>query len=206
MGDREDWYRSAEWNDAIEAAFRARLKRARRKEQYLRIQASYLSKRYPDIALRLLDEYFSMPDKFDNAVAHQQRAEALLLLGRRDEALEAYEAALRRETEFPQLRSHTYLDYPYLVAVDRIKMLYERVLEILDARKGELMFPVDHFMWHAARALIFSDQGSQSEAREEALAAIIVADVEHSGFRYHPAIGLVGDRYKETLKRLKGLH
>lgn len=204
MSDRDDWYRSAEWNDAIEASFRARLKRARRKEQYLRIQASCLAKRYPHIALRLLDEYFAMPDKFDNAIAYNHRAEALLSLGRRDEALEAYEAALRREAEFPSSRTQTYVTYPYLVAVNQIKARYARALEVLEARKGELMFPVDRFMWHAARSLIFSEQGERASARQEALAATAAAATEHSGFRNHPTIGLVGDRHEKTLERLRG--
>ena len=66
---REDWYRNEEWNEEIEEAFFVKLKRARRKEQYLRIQASIIAPIYPNIALSLLKQYFTLDDNFDHAQA-----------------------------------------------------------------------------------------------------------------------------------------
>ena len=63
----EDWFRNRDWNDKIEAAFYEKLRRARRKEQYLRIQACILADSCPKVALKLLDEYFELKDDFDHA-------------------------------------------------------------------------------------------------------------------------------------------
>jgi len=203
---REDWYRNREWNEQIASAFRSKLSRARRKEQYLRIQASCLAKTYPIAALELLDEYFALPDKFDHAAGHVTRAEALLALGRESEAIEAYEAALCREVDFPKLKTQAFLELPYLVALRKIASHYERALEILNQRKGDLIFPADHFMWHTSRALILSAMGDLNAARIDARAAFEAAAKDRSGFRFHPTIGLVSERHAEALGRLRQFH
>src|ERR1700732_2357892 len=105
MGSRDDWFRRTKWSEAIATEFWARLRRARRKEQYLRIQAAYLTESYPEVALALLEHYFLMPDQLDQALAHKQRAEAFLTLGRTTEALDAYEAALGREADYPNSKT-----------------------------------------------------------------------------------------------------
>jgi hypothetical protein len=64
------------------------------------------------------------------------------------------------------------------------------------------MFPVDHFRWHAAYALIFSAQGRSSLAREHARRALDFAALDDSGFRYHPTVGLVGDQYEDIREQL----
>ena len=69
----EDWYRNETWNEEIEAQFMAKLKRARRKEQYLRIQASILASKRPEVALELLNQYFELNDNFDHAQAYCAR-------------------------------------------------------------------------------------------------------------------------------------
>ena len=66
----EDWYRNNSWNDEIESHFMDKLKRARRKDQYLRIQASTLSDVEPKVAISLLEKYFELEDDFDHAQAY----------------------------------------------------------------------------------------------------------------------------------------
>ena len=92
-----DWFRNTTWNESVERAFDERLRRAKRKEQYLRIQACTLARSYPEVALKLLDRYFELPDDFDHAQAHVDRATALLSMDRVEDAIASYEAALARE-------------------------------------------------------------------------------------------------------------
>ena len=200
-----DWFRNATWNPSIERAFDDKLRRARRKEQYLRIQACTLARSHPDVALKLLERYFSLPNDFDHAQAHVDRATAYLALGRVAEALVAYEDALTRESEFPNLKTEAYIAFPYLVATPGIREQYARALELLLKHKSRLMFPVDHFRWHTARALIAAAARDAETANVHSQQALEAAAREHSGFRNHPSIGLVTEQYDEIVERLEGL-
>jgi tetratricopeptide (TPR) repeat protein len=199
----KDWFRNATWNSDIEAAFNQKLRRARRKEQYLRIQASTLAKTHPEVALRLLDQYFELPDDFDHAQGHVDRATAFLALGRIDDAMDAYEDALARERVFPKLKTEAYLELPFQVAVRQLRHRYQRALELLQENQKRLMFPVDHFRWNASLALIAADSGRSENARAHAREAMEAAGRDDSGFRYHPSVGLVGDRYDEVIEKLE---
>lgn len=199
-----DWFRNTDWNEAIAAAFEQKLKRARDKPQYLRIQACTLTRSHPRVALELLDRYFALGDHFDHAQAHVDRATAHLALGDMDSAIRAYEAAVEREAVFPNLRTGASLDLPYLIAVNGVVGRFEQAMEMLSGPESELMFPVDRFKLHAARALILASSDSLA-ARTEAKAAMEAAALAHSGFRYHPKVGLVSEEHANALTRLRGL-
>lgn len=199
----DDWFRNKEWNSQIETAFFEKLRRARRKEQYLRIQACLLAPIHPVVALRLLDEYFKLKDDFDHAQAYVDRATAYLTLGEVDKAVEAYDAALARETEGSGVLTNASVDYPFLIASCGIERLYDRCLTVLKTRHKPLIFPVDRFKWHASWALVLSAQGKLSEAKESACAALSEVGNEHSGFRYHSKIGLVGAKYENIQSELE---
>ena len=201
----EDWYRNTEWNVAIEAAFEAKLRRARRKEQYLRIQACVLASVRPDIALALLDRYFQLPDKFDNAQAHVDRANAYLAQGKLPEAMLSLEDALNREAEYPHSLTQAYLDLPYLIAVNGVAEQYARAKELLVAQRKRLMFPVDTFKWNVASALIAKARNEYDSSRLFARAALEAAGADRSDFRYHPSVGLVGESYGEVRGQMRKL-
>jgi tetratricopeptide (TPR) repeat protein len=198
-----DWFRNTTWNEVVERSFNAKLERARRKEQYLRIQASTLARSHPEVALELLDRYFSLKDVFDHAQAHVDRATALLALGRLNEAVESYNAALTREDEFPNLQTQAYLDLPYIIATRAIREQYGYAMQLLEKHKGRLMFPVDHFRWHAAFALIAAESHDAASAKSHAQHALNAAAFENSGFRYHPTVGLVTDQYDNLVQKLE---
>ena len=198
-----DWFRNTTWNEDIGRAFDEKLRRARRKGQYLRIQASTLARSHPEVALKLLDQYFRLPDEFDDAQAHVDRATALLALGRTNEAIASYEAALAREAAFPNLQTQAYLDLPYLIATRGIREQYDRALQLLRDHEVRLMFPVDRFRWHAASALIAMDENDRLPAKAHAERALEATACEHSGFRYHPSVGLVTEQYDSVIRKLE---
>jgi tetratricopeptide (TPR) repeat protein len=199
---RDDWYRNTTWDADIGAQFSERLGRARQKSQYLRIQASMLADRRPDVALRLLDQYFSLGDHFDHAQAYVDRAKAQRAIGNVKAAIESYEDALSREAAYPRLLTQAYLELPCLIADLRLSDRYARALDVLDASQDRLMFASDRYLWNGARALIFFDRGDVSRARVAAKLALSAASESHSAFRYHPRVGLVdpsGGRFDDRL-------
>lgn len=206
---RHDWYRNHDWNEEIESEFYARLKRARRKEQYLRIQASILAESHPRVALRLLNDYFATKDLFSLAQAYVDQATAFLALGDVESAFNAFELALVQEAKTMNCFTTASVEYPFQIAVLGQLARYERAMEILGRNPNQLLFPMDFFKWHAAQALILASAEKQAEAREHALAALEAAAAEASGLRYHPNIGVPGTRFRELrekLARLAGEH
>jgi hypothetical protein len=184
---RHDWCRNTTWNAEIEADFRRRLRRARDKSQYLRIQAWHLAESHPSVALNLLDQYFSLGERVD--LAHKGRV--LTALGDFDGALSSYEAALERERQLPSYKTSAYLDFACLVVEHQIETRYSRALEILDTHRDRLVFPIEHYRSNGARALILQQFGRTQEARAAAALAVAAARATQSGFRYHRNLGLV---------------
>ena len=68
-----------------------------------------------------------------------------------------------------------------------------------------MVFPEGQFLWCAAYALISWDIGKKQEAKQWAARALEASKLEHSGFRHHPKLGLVGAQYdgmKASLRRI----
>ena len=201
----DDWFRNTTWDVETAQRFDQKLHRARRKEQYLRIQACTLAPTHPDVALELLDRYFALPDDFDHAQAYVDRATALRALGRLDEAVAAYEKALAREVEFPNLQTQAYLDLPFLIATTPMPNRYDRALELLERHKDRLTFPIDHFRWNAACALVLAAGADLTGAVGNARRALEAARQGTSGFKYHATVGLVGTEHEALIAKLEAL-
>jgi tetratricopeptide (TPR) repeat protein len=203
---RQDWFRNTDWNPEIKATFYKKLGRARKKDQYLKIQAYYLSCTFPEVALDLLEEYFARGDKFFLADAFVTQASAYLSLGNIENAFTSYERALNREREFPHAGTEAFVDYPFLVAKRRCRERYDSALEVLRGKKTGI-FRVHAFKREAALALILADLKECSSAREHAVAALGFAETPGSGLRYHPHLGTGTSAYEPiyaTLRELAG--
>jgi tetratricopeptide (TPR) repeat protein len=202
---RHDWYRNSSWNADIESDFRQRLRRARDKSQYLRIQAFHLAESHPQVALSLLDQYFALGDHVDKAQAHVDRARAFVELDDVDAAISSYEEALTREREFPGWKTQAYLDYACLVTNVRATRLYVRAMEVLDAHRERPVFPVDRYRANGARAILLQELARTDEAPFFADLAMAAAREVESGFRYHKHLGLVKSTGDEFGRRVAAL-
>ena len=203
---RDDWYRNEHWNADVETAFRAKLVRARgQKPQYIKIQAAYLAKRYPGVALQLIDEYLATGDQYFLADAHGTRAKAFIALGRIDDAIAAYKEALAAEDAHPGYITTARLDYPKLVAECRLTNEYDSALDVLTTRfePHDHEWPNNRYVWNGSAALIAYEMGDLAEAQEFAERALRAAAQTESPFRYHRSLGLVRNASDEFGRRIK---
>jgi len=76
---KQDWFRKTTWSEADQADFWSHLRRSRtifNKAQYLRIQANYLSNRFPTVSLELIEVMIKdFPSRFELASAELLRGE-----------------------------------------------------------------------------------------------------------------------------------
>ena len=205
-----DWYRNTTWSPSIARDFQARLSRARaaNRAQYLLIQAGSLAQSHPTVVLDLLSQYFELPMERPSPLAHVIRARTLVLLGRLEDAIASYEAALAREHEFSNDLTQAYLELPSLIAEHHLRARYDRAIDVLRDHRDRPTFPIEHFRWNAVNALLVAERAasdSADAARTFAQRALEAAEARHSGFRHHPSLGLVGEESADLIRRLRVL-
>jgi tetratricopeptide (TPR) repeat protein len=201
---RTSWFQNMDWSESVEKDFREKLRRTRDQSQPLRIQAFCLRRAKPLISLKLLDEYFSLPNRKQDSAAYQHRAEALLTLGRIAEAVDAYLDAMERERDLGAIQTEARRDFAFLVATRKLQQHYQRALSAL-GNGSDLLFPIQRFTHHGSIALISAELGDQLSARTHAELAIKAAAATTSGLRYHSGLGLVGDdleQHRRSLARM----
>ena len=153
-----DWFRNSEWNDEIEAAFEAKLVRARSKAQYLNIQAYTLLASDPSVAASLARRAIGCADASQTARAGLYLGTALAIAGDLDGAIAALEGAIEAERHEPMYRTAAHLDQALLVALARRDDMYDLALERLgDERSSNLSDQSLSAL--IAQALIGSERG-----------------------------------------------
>ena len=202
---KDDWYRNPRWNSQIEAEFQARLARARsQRDQYLVIQAITIEATHPRIALKLVNQYFETKEStFHDVRALNARANAYVALGDDARAVEAMKAVLEIESAHSNQKTHTFVDYPYLVATRGLRPEFMAALSVLDARYGDAAFPASKFKWHASKSFIHLGMNEIDLAKKHARLALDVAQLKRSGFHWHQSLGLVGPEYRAAIDRLQ---
>ncbi|HEX6964245.1 MAG TPA: hypothetical protein VF166_00515 [Gemmatimonadaceae bacterium] len=208
-----EWFRRTTWTAADAADFAARLARSRspfHKAQYLRIQAVHLhAVGTPELtvaALGLLDQLLAeWPDASQLSLAHTQRAQCLIDLGRPAEALDAYRDALRARRAAPNIGNDAHLAFGELVVALGRAELYDEVLAALDEFGGSEPFPAQRYSAATTRALIADHQGDAAAAAQWARIALTAASKTESPFPRHKQIGLVQFTDPEVYMRLRAL-
>lgn len=194
---RDDWFRRSSWTDADRADFHARLRRARKhnRPQYLRIQACHLAREdNHSAALELLDEYLKIgDDDIDLAQVHLQRAESLIATGDHQAATRAFRQALDAERRRLNVQTEAWLLFPwYIVEHERHDLYDEAAATLFEfSATRALTFPISQYRYFAVSALLCAHHGDVKAAKAFAQKAIAASNAKHSGFRYHPDVGLV---------------
>jgi tetratricopeptide (TPR) repeat protein len=209
----EDWFRRKTWTEADQQEFHARLNRSRgqsSKAQYLRIQAVELVEVGTEQATRaaigllelLLAKY---PEQSEIAGACLCMGECCEALGQLDEAISWYRKALEQQRIFPNLQTNAQLYFAMLVAEEQKRDKYDEAISFLGEWSSLDDFPVMVFQECCARALIHFDKEEKTQAREWARRALEAAEKTHSGYRYHPRLGLVGEKSEGLVKRMQSI-
>lgn len=185
-----DWFRKEQWRETDRADFFERLGRAKRQSraQYLRIQAVHLEiAGQLDAAVELLELLLELyPDRVQLAAAHHQLARCLEVLGRPEEAEEAYRPSLATMREFPHSRTDANLDFAHFALRNEREDLFEEVLGALDEFSEDMIFPAEIYKYASAKALILTRTGRHTEAQMFARRALEESARENSGLRHHP--------------------
>jgi len=208
-----EWFRKTTWSEADQADFFARLKRSRgsgNKAQYLRIQASHLEETHKseliEVAITLLNKMLAeFPEQGELSCAQKQKASCLVALGKFEEAIASYRDALNTERKFPMRRTRAWLEFGRLVCERKLVDLYDEAWAVLDELKYDTLFAADIYELSGIRALIATHKGNLESAKRFAKTAIESAATTHSGFRYHPTVGLVRDKETPFYKSLEAL-
>ena len=193
----DDWYRRTTWTDDDRTEFNARLRRARKynRPQYLRIQAVHLADvGNHDAALEVLDQFLQIDEgSIDLAQAQLQRAKSLLAAGNEAAAINAFRASLSAERLRPNVQTEAWLMFPWFIVETENTQLYseaDSVLTEFSATRSP-SFPVSDYRLQCIKALLLAHEGNTQQAQVHAKQAMAAASAKHSGYRYHPNLGLV---------------
>ena len=181
----DDWYCNDTWNAEIEKLDRARFQRF----HYIATQAHKLAESFPDVSLRLLD--LEGPNWNPGS-----RARIMLGLGKVSEAMSYYRIALDQEARRGNTHDSIHLIYALVVAERHISSEFADANAALDRYERHLTWPLEHFEWNAAKALLLNSAAHVKKALD-------FTEVEHSGFRYHSKLGLVGRAQDALIERLR---
>ena len=143
-------------------------------------------------SLRLLDQYFAEfpADDMFHVGAALQKAQCLEALGRIDEAEQSYLAALAEQRGISNYVTSVYTDFPWFVVRYGRRHLYSDALAALESTAQHLIFPVLQYQAYAVRAVIAAEAGDFDAAQRHASRAVKAASATHSGWLYHPDLGL----------------
>ena len=191
VSSRDDWFRSADWDVAAQAAFESRLARARdhSRPQYLRIkglalETAGLSDAARSLLQRLRADY---PTSMDATSALEHLADLARDQGHLDEAIEYYETLLDGRS----INGTTQAMHVSLAEVLVIQQRFEAAAEALVRRPvKDLVMNQLMYRWHACAAGVALGMGDLREASSAAARALALVSAPDQ-FPRHPGVGRV---------------
>lgn len=198
---KDRWYRSADWDEASQAEFAARLSRARPfdRVQYRRIKAlALLDTNDParqQAGRAMLEENLAIPDlfSFERTVALTTLARHERSRGRLPRALRALRQALA--VGGPDASGTTGEEEIELAEVLLAQGVDGDIAEakaLLDRRASDPpIFVRSRYRLAVAQTRVCLALGDPLAAAAWASQALELADTEHSGLRNHPELGLI---------------
>lgn len=201
----EDRYRRPTWTQEDKSEFFLRWRRSRSpstKTQYLRIQAETLRKNClpreaAELLTQLLDEF---PDDYFRGMSLVSRAQCHIAAGNFEAAANDYRSAITVQSECPNVHTNAWLEFPWMIVEHQLLNWYGEAIAILEegesACSAAITLPATIFMAEAVKAVISHELGDHQLARVHARHAMAAAVKDHSGLRYHPRLGLVGEELK----------
>lgn len=199
MGN-DDWYRNKDWDDQIEAAFRARLKRSRGdyyKTEYLRIQGSYLlssdNSTSQAVGLSLMNEVLTEYPDSKETIAN--KFDALSELGdyyfkrdRFDQAYEYYKQAIVLDSSHTHDQSHAILGFIKSSVLLKQKQDF-KYCELLLEKVGEPIFPAQAYDQGLTAAMLYDAIGCAEAAKAYAATALKALEQSSSFVRKGKPLG-----------------
>ncbi len=208
-----EWFRRKTWTEADREAFFDRLRRSRtsfHKAQYLSIQALELEEADTDAgreaAIELTDVLLrDYPEDSQLAMAYLTRARVFRSKSDVTSTVDAFRHALQAQRDHPGMHTGAHREIAWFVAVTPLPKLFTEAMSVLDEFGGHDAFPSMQYLVCGARALMLFALGDRPLAGRWAQQAIQAAEQTHSGFRYHPTIGLVTRCDEQIHARIKAI-
>jgi tetratricopeptide (TPR) repeat protein len=154
------------------------------------------------ISLQLLQQLFAdYPVDSELESAHMQAAQCQERLGNLQEATRHFRLAVEAHSNRPNVHSGVALEFPWFIVEHRLTACFDEALTVLDS--AVTPFPVQVFKAATIRSRIAQFRGDTARAANAAREALEAADATQSRFRYHRALGLVGEEYKYVVSELQ---
>jgi tetratricopeptide (TPR) repeat protein len=197
-----DWYRRTTWTKTDETEYFAKLKRARAasRPQYLILQAAHLvGTKEPallDVAESLIQKFHATypDDKFHRSASLELLGDIYRERKSFEIALTYYKKSIDFEQEYPNVQENAFLSLSELVVKQNMQQYFTLAESLLLAKLEHYPFPIYKYKMNALLSIIYKSKGENELARQFAEKADQYATLQTSGFRYHPAAGVVTER------------
>jgi hypothetical protein len=217
---REEWYRAPTWTAEQQELFESKLKRARKRVGYMRVQGSVLAgsdKRSDrDAGKKLLRRAIAEGTKGSiDSIDYGEGYWAMFVLGKAEErhgnfeaAAAAYRGVHEARESLPGLRLPAALHLAALIAKAGWTEKFAEANALLDWtwERDRPIFRNQIFDYCVARARIASGLGNDDAAAHFAGEALAIASVDEPQLPRHPTVGLVepDQRILREMRRLAG--